>query len=85
VASKNNVCWLSHQRCRHLLIDTPELPFNAKLAFRLIQNAEIVAENFAENFVDHAYIVLAPHAVAKAITGTHCNGFLFFHLTGDRA
>jgi hypothetical protein len=40
---------------------------------------QILAEGF--NFEGQVYGSLS--AVAKAITGSHCNGFLFFHLTAN--
>jgi hypothetical protein len=42
---------------------------------------KILAEGF--EFEGKVYASLS--AVAKAITGTHWNGYQFFHLTGDES
>jgi hypothetical protein len=37
----------------------------------------------AEGFEFEGQVYGSLSAVAKAVTGSHCNGFLFFHLTAN--
>ena len=39
----------------------------------------------AEGFEYQGQVYPSLSAVAKAITGSHCNGFLFFRITGKGA
>ena len=40
-------------------------------------------ENFADGFEFEGRAYASLSAVAQHITGTHCNGFLFFKMTGQ--
>jgi hypothetical protein len=62
----------------------PRLPPSGSTITRLYKGRQLQVTVLQNGFAHDGQVFASLSAVAKAITGSHCNGFLFFRLT-DRA
>ena len=61
------------------------LPPSGTILTRLYKGAVVQVLIRADGFAYQGQVYPSLSAVAKAITGSHCNGFLFFRMTGQGA
>ncbi len=61
------------------------LPKPGTVLTREYKGEEILVKVLANGFEWRGSVFASLSAVAKAITGSHCNGFAFFKLNGDKA
>jgi len=59
----------------------PRLPPPGSLLTRPYKGRQLQVQVLADGFAFEGLVYRSLSAVAKAITGSHCNGFLFFRLT----
>jgi hypothetical protein len=59
----------------------PRLPPPGSLLTRPYKGRQLQVQILANGFAFEGLVYRSLSAVAKAITGSHCNGFLFFRLT----
>jgi hypothetical protein len=59
------------------------LPPPGTILTRKYKSQTLQVQVLAEGFEFEGQVYGSLSAVAKAITGSHCNGFLFFHLTAN--
>src|SRR5262245_46819620 len=59
----------------------PRLPPAGSLLTRPYKGRQLQVQVLADGFAFEGRVYRSLSAVAKAITGSHCNGFLFFRLT----
>jgi hypothetical protein len=59
----------------------PRLPAPGTLLTRLYKGQRLEATVLTSGFAFQGKVFASLSALAKAITGSHCNGFYFFHLT----
>ena len=62
----------------------PRLPPPGSVLTRRYKGGVVQVKVLAGGFEYAGEVYLSLSAVAKAVTGSHCNGFLFFRLTGKR-
>ena len=65
----------------------PRLPPPGSVITRPYKGQQLQVQVLADGFAFDGLVYKSLSAVAKAVTGAHCNGFLFFRLTaqgGDR-
>lgn len=62
----------------------PRLPPPGSVLTRRYKGGVVQVRVLAEGFEYAGEVYASLSAVAKAVTGSHCNGFLFFRLTGKR-
>jgi hypothetical protein len=62
----------------------PRLPPPGTILTRKYKSGVVQVTVRAEGFEYQGELYGSLSAVAKAVTGSHCNGFLFFRLTGKR-
>ena len=60
----------------------PRLPPPGTVLTRRYKGQDLHVQVLADGFVFTGVLYPSLSAVAKAITGSHCNGFLFFRLSG---
>ncbi len=60
----------------------PRLPTPGTILTRAYKGEEVQVQVLKDGFEWNGEIFPSLSAVAKAITGSHCNGFAFFKLTG---
>ena len=63
----------------------PRLPPPGTLITRPYKGQLVQVHVLTDGFAYAGRVYASLSAVAKAITGSHCNGFLFFHLTNQGA
>ena len=61
------------------------LPQPGAVITRLYKGQTLQVEVLPDGFAYQGIVYTSLSAVAKAITGSHCNGFLFFHLHQQRS
>src|SRR5262245_30573684 len=59
----------------------PRLPPPGSLLTRPYKGRQLQVQVLADGFAFEGRVYRSLSAVAKAVTGSHCNGFLFFRLT----
>ncbi|PYJ80001.1 MAG: hypothetical protein DME22_24685 [Verrucomicrobia bacterium] len=60
------------------------LPQPGAVISRLYKGQTLQVEVLPAGFAFQGTVYTSLSAIAKAITGSHCNGFLFFHLHQER-
>src|SRR5205807_9260543 len=60
----------------------PRLPPPGSVLTRPYKGRQLQVQVLADGFAFEGLVYKSLSAVAKAVTGSHCNGFLFFRLTG---
>jgi hypothetical protein len=63
----------------------PRLPSPGSLITRIYKGQQVDVTVLASGFAFHGQVFPSLSALAKAITGSHCNGFHFFRLTKSPA
>jgi hypothetical protein len=61
------------------------LPAPGAILTRLYKGRRVEVTVLDRGFAQDGIVFRSLSAVAKAITGSHCNGYLFFRLTGEEA
>jgi hypothetical protein len=66
-------------------VSDPRVPPAGTVLARRYKGGMVQVKVLADGFEYAGEVYGSISAVAKAITGSHCNGFLFFRLTGGKA
>ncbi len=61
----------------------PRIPVPATILTRIYKGETLQVKVLPVGFEYEGVVYKSLSAVAKKITGTHCNGYLFFHLTKE--
>jgi hypothetical protein len=61
----------------------PRLPPPGSVLTRTYKGQQLQVQVLADGFAFEGLVYKSLSAVAKAVTGSHCNGFLFFRLTAQ--